>query len=147
MYLCRPGSRGYIVFLRGIFIYLPICPAPHASSIYLSISPPRALQFKGSHNYCSPIIECFDLGFFCSLSSATAITRSTPLPMKDRGMRYGNRKMGDGEYKIPPILTHTDTHTHTLSLPLLSGSTLSVIHEGRGKLIITEGDSCKSMPN
>lgn len=120
MYLCHPGPRGYIVFLCGIFIYLPICPAPHASSIYLSISPPRALQFKGSHNYCSPIIECFDLGFFCSLSPATAITRSTPLPMKDRGMRYGNRKIGDGKQKIPPTLTHTDTHarahTHTLSL-------------------------------
>lgn len=117
MYLCRPRPRGYIVFLCGIFIYLPICPAPHASSIYLSISPPRALQFKGSHNYCSPIIECFDLGFFCSLSPATAITRSMPLSMKDRRMRYGNRKMGDGECKIPQPYTQILAYHN---LPFLS---------------------------
>lgn len=46
--------------------------------------------------------------------------------------------------RYPPPL-HMQTHTHALSF--LSESTVSVIRGGRGKLIITEGDSCKSMPN
>lgn len=61
-----------IVFLRGVFIYLPlrVSPCITRTSIYLSICPGGALQFKSSSNYDSQsIIERFDLRLFRRSSS------------------------------------------------------------------------------
>lgn len=123
-----PEPQATLYFhLAYSFIYLSVHPPPPCIihiSIHLSS---ESTSIQGLHNYHSPIIECFDLGFCSFLSSLLrrrSLTRSAP-PMRDGGMRYGNKKNKVGRWRAedtPP----SHTHTPSLHSPSLSESTVSV---------------------